>query len=200
MVGTANCLNITQQGMVYFDGQSVFTGIDGGDAGDVLTSNGTGQPPSFQPASSGVVVSAYLDPTVANVTGDGTAFSPVFNNTFVNNGGAYNTTTGVFTAPSDGNYLVNVQLTFAGISALNTTGFFVIRAGGGNRQALFFNPFATFDATNAVSVIEATAMIPLTAGITVDFVGQISGGALNVSLFGNSGIGLTSTMSIAKMP
>ena len=50
MVGTpTNCLNITQQGTMYFDGISIFTGIDGVAVGDVLTSNGTGVAPTFQP-------------------------------------------------------------------------------------------------------------------------------------------------------
>jgi hypothetical protein len=51
MVGPANSLNITQQGTVYFNGVSVFTGIDGSTTGKVLTSNGTGVAPSFQSLS-----------------------------------------------------------------------------------------------------------------------------------------------------
>ena len=41
--------------------------------------------------------SAYLSATVTNVTGDGTAYTIIYNNTLVTQGSAYNATTGVFT-------------------------------------------------------------------------------------------------------
>lgn len=53
MVATAcNSLNISQEGMVYFDGISVFSGIDGDTINYVLTSNGPGVAPSFQASGS----------------------------------------------------------------------------------------------------------------------------------------------------
>ncbi len=56
MAGPANSLNITQQGTVYFNGVSVFTGIDGSTPGKVLTSNGPGVAPSFQTNSAASAV------------------------------------------------------------------------------------------------------------------------------------------------
>lgn len=47
-MGTGNALNLGQQGVTYFDGTSVFTGVDGNTAGFTLTSNGPGVAPSFQ--------------------------------------------------------------------------------------------------------------------------------------------------------
>lgn len=49
----ANSLNISQQGIQYFNGTATFTGIDGSTSTFVLTSNGPGTPPSFQAAASG---------------------------------------------------------------------------------------------------------------------------------------------------
>jgi len=46
-----NSLNINNQGVVYFDGVVTFSEIDGSTVGKVLTSNGTGVSPSFQPIS-----------------------------------------------------------------------------------------------------------------------------------------------------
>lgn len=48
MPGPANALNINQEGVQYFDGVNSFSGLDGGTAGNVLTSNGTNVAPSFQ--------------------------------------------------------------------------------------------------------------------------------------------------------
>lgn len=44
----ANALNISQEGIQYFNGVATFTGVDGSTATFVLTSNGPGVAPSFQ--------------------------------------------------------------------------------------------------------------------------------------------------------
>jgi hypothetical protein len=48
MPSVGNALNIQQQGLQYFDGTSVFTGLTG-DENYVMVSNGPTNPPSFQP-------------------------------------------------------------------------------------------------------------------------------------------------------
>jgi hypothetical protein len=53
MPGPANALNISQEGLTYFDGVNTFTGVPGVTLGYVLTDNGPGNPPSFQAASGG---------------------------------------------------------------------------------------------------------------------------------------------------
>lgn len=76
MTGTANSLNISQQGIVYFDGISIFSGIDGSTVGKVLTSNGTGVSPSFQTPTNAMLImkSANIN---FKVTGATTIFTPV---------------------------------------------------------------------------------------------------------------------------
>jgi len=44
----SNDLNISQEGVVYFNGTNTFSGIDGSTVGRVMTSNGTDVAPSFQ--------------------------------------------------------------------------------------------------------------------------------------------------------
>lgn len=67
-----NSINLNDQGIAYFDGVYTFTGVDGSTAGKVLTSNGTGVVPSFQPvSSSGAVTTLTGDTgsaTGANIT------------------------------------------------------------------------------------------------------------------------------------
>jgi len=48
-MANANSVNANQQGTQYLSSLGVWSGIDGGSSGDVLTSNGTGVAPSFQP-------------------------------------------------------------------------------------------------------------------------------------------------------
>lgn len=71
-----NSLNIGQQGVVYFDGVSQFSGSDGGTAGQVYTSNGTGVSPSFQPAG-GSFLQVIKGPSIDVTTiGAKTIFTP----------------------------------------------------------------------------------------------------------------------------
>jgi hypothetical protein len=77
---SANTLNISAQGVQYFDGAHTFSGLDGVTSGYVLTSNGTGVAPSFQvnPASadgtqirsyvSGVSVTSSTDTTITSIS------------------------------------------------------------------------------------------------------------------------------------
>ena len=52
-----NAVNAKQQGTQYLSTAGAWAGVDGGSAGNVLTSNGTGVAPSFQAASAGTYYS-----------------------------------------------------------------------------------------------------------------------------------------------
>lgn len=52
-----NAINAKQQGTQYLSTLGAWSGVDGGTAGNVLTSNGTGVAPSFQAASAGAYFS-----------------------------------------------------------------------------------------------------------------------------------------------
>jgi hypothetical protein len=63
---------------------------------------------------------AYLNSTVSNVTGDGTAYDIVFNAERFDLGSDFNTGTGIFTAPVDGKYLLTFTVRFEGLTILHT--------------------------------------------------------------------------------
>lgn len=58
--------------------------------------------------------------TVSLATGNGSLVRPVFATTDYNHAGAYNASTGVFTAPAAGRYRFQVQMGLGGIGALHT--------------------------------------------------------------------------------
>lgn len=61
---------------------------------------------------SAVTFNAYLSSTQDNVTGDGTVYSIIFDTIVNQTGSAYNTGTGVFTAPVAGWYFFNARVLF----------------------------------------------------------------------------------------
>ena len=63
---------------------------------------------------------AYVDATVPNVTGDGTVYTVIFNTEEFDTLSNFNTTTGMFTAPTDGLYCLGAQMTLDDIGAQHT--------------------------------------------------------------------------------
>lgn len=87
-----------------------------GDAsGDSVTINaGTVSAPNI-PA-----VNAYVTAELANVTGDGTNYTVIFGTERFDQRADYDNTTGVFTAPNTGKYLISTAVTMRGMSSNNT--------------------------------------------------------------------------------
>lgn len=105
---TNNAINLSDQGVAYYDGAGTFTGVDGSTSGFVLTSNGTGVAPSFQANSAAGAI--------LTITGD--------------SGGAE--------SPSAGNFNLlggTTGLTFSGTAATETLGGTLVVANGGTGRA-----------------------------------------------------------------
>lgn len=85
-------------------------------AGFVLTSNGTSAP-SFQAAGGGSTTAfyAYQNVSVTNALGNSTIYNAPFNSTTRNDGGNFSTSTGLFTAPSNGVYSFTTTINLANI-------------------------------------------------------------------------------------
>jgi hypothetical protein len=161
-------------------------------AGFVLTSNGTSADPSFQvlpsSAASSATFSAYLSSDMTNVTGDSTTVTILFDTTTSNVGSAYNTSTGIFTAPATGVYLFGKQVTLSTSAASFVAAYtqIVINAGSPTYKS---QSFSTLTGASVNRQEESTVILSLSANDTVKIVAfaTASVSAKNSSILGSTG-------------
>lgn len=135
-------------------------------SGYVLTSTGTNTSPTWQSNLVNTLrpaFSAYLSTSATNVTGNGTTYTIIYNNTDVNNTASFSTGTGLFTAPITGNYLFSYAIYLTTTSTWNNLfNSYLIINGTNSYKTLF--PYGTPNTSNQIVY---TALVPLTAGQTV---------------------------------
>jgi hypothetical protein len=152
--------------------------------GNVLTSNGSIWTSS--PASGGgssAYFQAYLSASTTNYpASNNTSNVVIFDTTVVNVGSGYNTSTGIFTAPSTGFYSFSCTLFF--VTAVGTTQFLMAVTGS-------VQSFRAAQLTVASAINSFAWTMQMTAGDTVkvqplaDGTGnfQLNGGAISASAF-----------------
>lgn len=126
--------------------------------------------------------SAYLSSTQSNVTGDGTVYIIPFNTALVNLGSAYNTGTGVFTAPTTGNYMFSCTVNLEGLLTGHTEGIFSFYG------SVYESRFARYNmgamATSGVFSSSGSFTIPMTAGDTMSVFAFVANGTKVVDVVG----------------
>lgn len=159
-----------------------------GTSNQVLTSNGAGSSPTWKPSpqpASNSNASVYLANSLNNVTGDGTFVGPViFDTVLFDLGSNYSTSTGIFTCPNNGQYLVCVNITFNTLTIVNTIGEVRILIGGATFNRAALNPGAV--QTGGLYSFGFSIVIPATAGETIQIGALVSGGTKTVGLNGSS--------------
>jgi hypothetical protein len=161
-----------------------------GTAGYVLTANGAGTAPSFQAASAASVpaFAATTTSDATNITGDGTFFTLVCGTELFDVGGNYDHTTGIFTAPSTGNYVFAGEICFNNLGSSHTVGVITVTptAGGIYRNYQYTPNPANLRNVGNYCDFPIYHFVPLTAGDTAKITAAISNGTKVVGYYGSS--------------
>lgn len=144
-----------------------------------------------------IVVSAQQSGNVFNVTGDGTAYQIIFDQIFSEIGtSGYDPTTGIFTVPVNGNYLITSTVLFGPFDAGLTNYRLSLNSNQG--QSFYGNLDYPAGANTSIS-ITVSGICTQVAGdqITVLFTATGPGGVKDIGIQG--GLGATTTLQIVRV-
>lgn len=202
----ANALDITLPGLVQFDGSTTFTAVSPTTTGSVPKSNGT----TFGPSSSFLldsndimtntaqpVLNAFCHAAQSNVTGDGTAYTIIFDSVPYQQGSNYNAGTGTYTVPKTGVYLVTGMVTISNLSSSFNAAQLNIQGSGGTFTRQLFNPGLIRDSGNNLSVV-FSGLNQYSSTNTIVIQITISGGTKTVGIVADS-FGQYSYLGIMKV-
>lgn len=181
--------SFTSAGVLYASSTGVITSTSAGTAGQALISNGAGVAPTYQSVSAGSAIGfvAYASSAKSNVTGNNVIYTVLFDSTTRNDGTCYNTSTGVFTAPSTGLYSFSTTMGFTSGAALTAGSELVIGATGSvSSQILVQIGVGASALTSTALILSCAWMQQMTANDTVK-IDVLSTSALqNVSVNGGA--------------
>ena len=118
---------------------------------------------------------AYNSTARTNVTGDGTAYTMIFNTEVLDQNSDYNNTTGVFTAPVTGFYMFFSSVSMSDVTKSNGSLVFDLNAGTPTHGEIKKN-FSLMATADDDLIVNIKAGMYLTAADTIKLVLTISGG------------------------
>jgi hypothetical protein len=135
---------------------------------DVLTAGVTmARQPSFN---------GYPSVDLTNQTGDGTGYTVILNTEIMDAGSNFNTTTGVFTAPIAGRYLLTAQVTLIGLTSSHTACNLQINNGAAAIARSYINPWAIRNSSSLTTTISVNTIVQLAAAENISIILNVSGG------------------------
>jgi hypothetical protein len=171
--GVCNLRNIIPNGAT---GNVLDDGVSGR---DIAANEGMLAEYSYQPSAFSAQVGTQID----NVTGNGTAYTIIFNTEQYDYLGEYNNATGVFTAQKTGKYLFNTQVGFTVTASVSTCSLaFVVSS---DEYFVFVGDTDNIYSGAGTITLNGSCVVNLTAGQTIKVVLNISGlGANTVDIQG----------------
>lgn len=126
---------------------------------------------------------AYLSTNQANVTGDGTNYTVIFDTEVFDQGSNYNNATGVFTAPVAGKYQFNVTINF--LAGAATGGFISLVTTGRTYRLVAVKP-SNVGTAGGDTELSGSALVSLAANDTVSILVSASGTTKTVAVYGTA--------------
>jgi hypothetical protein len=135
---------------------------------------------------------AYLNTSVANVTGDSTLYHIIFDTKQFDNGTNFSTSTGSFTAPVSGRYLFTYSVGMGGTGVAHTAATIRLVTTGMTFSGNVFNP-GVYANVNGVAETAASFVVNMSLNDTAYVQMAAYNGTKVVSAFGVDGGGITYT-------
>ena len=190
IMATANDLNISQAGVVCFDGTATFTGRTITAGSGITVTNGSGVSGNPTISTSGTTNNnlfiARLSSPQANVTGDGTNYTIVFDTVVANQNSVYNNATGIFTAPNTGYYFFNTGVYINGVITEHNAASISYTCSDSTKNAYVsqWNPTTYQQIINPQQALNGSLLVNMTAGDTMKIVVTVTGSTKVVSVNG----------------
>lgn len=162
----------TSNGIIKYDGTGLVSS-------STLTCNAS----NYVNNSSQPLCVATVTSTVNNVTGDATNYQIIFDTVVINHSSSYNVSTGVFTAPVAGNYLVTGSVGLNNISAGHTGGIIGMYFTAGAFQTSALNYAAAADANSNI-VLPFNAIQAMALNDVVHVSVAVEGSTKTINLLG----------------
>jgi hypothetical protein len=148
--------------------------------GNIIVAQDTGEVTKpLQPA-----FAAYCTGNPANVTGDGTAYTVIWDGELYDQNANYNTGTGIFTAPVTGKYFFSTFLQIVGLTSSHTGGYIWLATTARTYYLFYGNYWAMSSGTGLTLNFSINA--PMTAGDTAYVVLRVDSGTKVVDINGSS--------------
>ena len=135
-------------------------------------------------AGSPDVFSAYSSVVQSSVTGDGTIYTIIVDTQIGTTSPNINLSTGVYTAPSSGDYQFSSGCNLSNLDSSNNIAVLYLVTPAGQYVMQGINPVA-IDVGGTAIIVSGAATVHLNAGDTAHVAVQVSGGSKTVDVFGD---------------
>lgn len=129
-------------------------------------------------------VAAYRNAVASSVTGDSTGYTVIFDVERSDQNADYDTSTGIFTAPVAGNYLITTNVAYNGLTSAHTGAFIIIATSNGDFWTPSYNPYAIRSIFTTQQSMVSCVINQLDAMDTVHIIFVVYNGSKVVSVLG----------------